>query len=539
MNSSELIDVIVNAVNQQSKLVEASIDRAGNLVLTAKQAGTSTGLRTTAVSVDDNIYASGEFSKGEPIKRVIAVGNEGDTFFQRWDAVKTIPRSEDDTNQVVEVASVMLESHINLDGRTDIERGSTHLVDIDWSTFGQLNNVYSQTDNFLSSIDYDESLNLDTYPTSITWTLPKAANADIDEWTHITLGSSIMLDGDKGEVQALRRFGNGIVAFQDRGIAEVLFNSRTQLSTQNGVPIEIGNSGKVEGKRYLSNKYGTTNKWSIVEGKTGVFFVDNYNKAFCNFTGEAVKDISAELGFSAWFRSTNTTKKWTPVDFDNVVAFNDKSLSDIYLVKKDSVTGEASSLVYNESLGSFSSFYDYGSMPMLVNVEDRLVSFRDGHLWLQNEGLYCNFFGKIYPYWASYRVSPSPYTDKIWTNLEFRADAYRVLDAEGNKVENDYDIIDGGDNGSVTGKYVADESFNNIKVWNEYQQTGNIAKNPTKKFRIWRYAIPRAVQTETNKYGLDRIRNPWINLTLRKDLIETEEQQDMMQLHDVVVKYFE
>lgn len=538
MNNSELIDVIVNAVNQHSKLVEASIDRNGNLVLTAKQAGTSTGLRSTAISVDDTDYATGEFSKGESIKRVVAIGNEGDTFFQRWDAVKTTPRSTDDTNQVVEVASVMLESHINLDGRTDIERGNTNLVDIDWSTFGQLNNVYSQTDNFQSSIDYDASLNLDTYPTSITWTLPKASNADVDEWTHITLGSSLMLDGDKGEVQALRRFGNGIVAFQDKGISEILFNSRTQLSTQSGVPIEIGNSGKVEGKRYLSNKYGTTNKWSIVEGKTGLFFVDNFNKAFCSL-GETVKDISAELGFSAWFRSTNTTEKWTPKSFDNIVSFYDKSLSDIYLVKKDSTAGEASSLVYNESLGAFSSFYDYGSMPMLVNVDDRLVSFRDKHLWLQNEGFYCNFFGKVYPYWASYRVSPSPYTDKIWTNLEFRADAYRVLDENGDKVNDDYNIIDGGDFGTVVGKYVENESFNTIKVWNEYQQTDNIAKSPVKKFRIWRYAIPRAVKTGTNKYGLDRIRNPWINLTLRKDLTETEEQQDLMQLHDVVIKYFE
>lgn len=539
MIKRDILELIVQEVNSKSSMVKASINASGNIVFTCVQSGIDTGLRTATLSIEDEKLETGEFSTDVTSRAVVAIGNEGDTFFQRWDAVKTTPRSSDDTNQVVEVASVMLESHINLDGRTDIERGNTNLVDIDWSKFGQLNNVYSQTDNFQSSIDYDVSLNLDTYPTSITWTLPKASNADVDEWTHITLGSSLMLDGDKGEVQALRRTGNGIVAFQDKGISEILFNSRTQLSTQNGVPIEVGNSGKVEGKRYLSNKYGTTNKWSIVEGKTGLFFVDNFNKAFCSFTGDAVKDISAELGFSAWFRSTNTIDKWTPKSFDNIVAFYDKSLSDIYLVKKDSNTGEAASLVYNESLGSFSSFYDYGSMPMLVNIEDRLVSFRDKHLWLQNEGFYCNFFGKVYPYWASYRISPSPYTDKIWTNLEFRADAYRVLDENGNKVNEDYNIIDGGDFGSTVGKYVENESFNNIKVWNEYQQTDNIAKTPVKKFRIWRYAIPRAVKTETNKYGLDRIRNPWINLTLRKDLTETEEQQDLMQLHDVVVKYFE
>ena len=47
------------------------------------------------------------------------------------------------------------------------------------------------------------------------------------------------MDGNKGPVRALRRFNNSIISFQDKGISEVLFNSRTQLSTTEGVPIEI------------------------------------------------------------------------------------------------------------------------------------------------------------------------------------------------------------------------------------------------------------------------------------------------------------
>lgn len=539
MTERELAKLIADEINSKTSTVVASVSHNGKLVLTAKQSGTKTGLTTASISDGTTGICSVSFSGGNSENKVVLIGNEGDTYFQRWDGVKTIPRSEDDTNQVIEVASVMLESHINLDGRYDIDRGSSKLASIDWSNFGVVNDVYTQGNNFFSGTDYDESLNLDTYPASITWTQQKSSNADIDEWTHITLASSLALDGEKGTVQALRRFRNSIVAFQDKGISEILFNSRTQVSTQEGVPVEIANSGKVDGKRYLSNKYGVTNKWSITEGKSGLFFVDNINKAFCSYDGSAVTNLSEKLGFGAWFRRNNVTDSWRPSEFNNIVSFYDKIHSDVYLVKHDSTTDEAPSLVYNELLGTFTSFYDYGSVPMIVNVNDRFISYKNRALWLQNEGLYCNFFGTQYDFWVNYRVTPEPYGDKIWTNLEYRSDAYRLLDSTGNMTVSERDLIDGGDIDGVSGNYQKDETFNQIKVWNEYQQTANIAVNPIKKFRIWRFAIPRAIKTDTNKFGLDRIHNPWINLQFKKTYTDKSENTDMMQLHDITVKYFE
>lgn len=541
MTKKELIGLIVDEVNAKSSTVIASISRDGKLVLTAKKPGVTTGLRQGEIFDGTQVLCTGNFSKGESREQLVIIGNEGDTYFQRWDSVKTIPRSDDDVNQVVDIASVMLESHINLDGRTDIDRGSAKLASIDWSDFGLVNNVYSQNNNFFSGSDYDESLNLDTYPSSITWTQQKASNSDIDEWTHITLASSLALDGDKGTVNALRRFGNSIIAFQDKGIAEILYNSRTQVNTQEGVPVEIANSGKVDGKRYLSNKYGTTNKWSIAEGKAGLYFVDNINKTFCSYDGNNINNLSEKLGFGAWFKNNNNVESWKPSEFNNIVSFYDMIHSDVYLVKEESNDEEAPSLVYNEILGTFTSFYDYGSVPMFSNIDDKFISFRDNHLWFQNEGLYCNFFGKQYDFWVNYRVTPNPYGDKIWTNLEYRSDAYQILDENGDNTINEKELIDGGDITGKSGNYQKDETFNYIKAWNEYQQTANIAVNPVKKFRIWRFAIPRAIKTDTNKYGLDRIHNPWINLQFKKSYsdADTEQNRNLMQLHDITVKYFE
>lgn len=465
----------------------------------------------------------------------VIYGNQGDTYFQRWDAFRIKPYSNDATNRIIDITSVMLESHINLDGRTDLQRGITEIASLDVANYGTLNPVYSQKNNFSPKRDMDEDFNTDTYRSSITWTLPKADMADVDEWTHITLGSTLKLDGDKGICRALKRIQNSLIAFQDRGISEILYNSRTQLSTKDGVPVEIANSGKVDGKRYITNKYGCVNKWSIVEGKGGLYFIDNINKAFCSFNGSNVENLSSKLGFSAWFRNNNHIEPWSPIEnAESMVSFYDKVHSDVYLVKTDET--DQPCLVYNEDLGSFTSFYSYGNVPMMSNVDDKFVSFKSGNLWLQNEGLYCNFFGEQYDFWVQYRVAPNPYTDKIWTNIDYRADFNRVLDEYGTLIEERNEDLTDLDEWS----YQKDETFDVLKVWDEYQTTGENRKPPVKKFRIWRYIIPRALPGGTNVFGLDRIRNPWVNIQLKKKYDDdSQANQDLMQLHDVTVTYFE
>ncbi len=531
MNQKEMVALLAAEINQKSAYVTASVSREGNLVLTSKQAGTSAPMTIAQIyggitAQTGSLLETAQFSKGEPLKELVVVGNEGDTYFQRWDSVKSMPRSNDDVNQVLDIASVMIETHINLDGRTDLDRGIKNLTSIDWSNFGKLNSVYSQQNNFLAAYDYDESLNLDSYPSSITWTMQKSSNAEVDEWTHITLASTLALDGDKGPVQALRRFNNSVLAFQDKGISEILFNTRTQLSTAEGVPVEIANSGKVDGKRYLSNKHGITNKWAITEGKAGLYFINNTDGAFCRYNGGGIDDLSGSLGFSAWFRENSNNKPWTPANPNSIVSFYDKRYSDVYLTRSDE------SLVFNETLGVFSSFYDYAKVSMMVNVSDKFISFRDNYLWRQNEGLFGEFFGTSYPYWTTYRATPDPYGDKIWTNIEYRADAYEMLNEVGEQIRNAAALC-------TDEAYRKDETFDFIKVWNEYQQTANIVVNPIKKFRTWRLAIPRAIKTDTNKYGLDRIHNPWVNVQLKKSSFTGTENRDLMQLHNVILKYFE
>lgn len=470
----------------------------------------------TENAVANNIFIpAGDIYNIELDTPSVFFANQGDTYFQRYNALRIKPSGTGAVNGVIDIVSALLETHINLDGNTTVQKDLSNLASIDTANYGHINMAYSQANNFITATDIPSSVTSDSYKSTIAWTLPKSDLAQTDEWTHITLLNTLNLDADKGECRKLVRYGNSLLAFQDKGIAEILFNSRTQLTTQEGVPVEIANSGKVEGKRYLTEKYGCLNKWSIVECKNGLYFVDDLNKAFCNFNGQ-LSVLSSKLGFDTWFRKYCTADIWDPFHCNGFISFYDKVHNDVYLCNR---RPEYPCLVYNENLDAFTSFFNYDDVMFMANIQDKFVAIHnpgDPHFYFMNEGITNYLFNSYYPSKVTYRVAPEPVSDKIWTNADVQVD-----------------FFDSGDS------YLPDEMFDSFEVWNEYQH-GSVTSssmNPIKKFRTWRYTIPRANKSDTNKFGLDRIHNPWVFMKFEKEFSSKHEVK--MVLHDVNVKYFE
>lgn len=437
--------------------------------------------------------------------------NEGDTFYQRWDCLKTYPYTEGDQNSIVEILSLFIESHKNIDGRYDRNRGKLDNTSMSPINFNLFNSSYNQKDNLFSyhilpSLYYS---NL-SFPNQVTWTETKAYGEDIDSWTKINLSSVLDMDGDKGSIQAIRRFNNSLISFQDSGIAEILYNSRTALSTTDGVPVELASSGKVEGKNYINSSVGCSNKWSIIEGKNGLYFIDDLN-ASINILSNGVQSLSNAKGFKVWAKSNQSLNTWTPDAFDNFRTYYDKEKEDVYFVNKECC------LCYSEILQEFTSFYSYEGVSLMTNIADKFISFRDGKLWLQNEGDYNIFFGEHKPYYVEYRITPSPYSDKVFDSIEYRADVFDTLD---NLTNYTFDTLE------VENEYQYGKADLNFDKWG--------ISNLKRKFRIWRATIPR--DTKEDPRGLNRIRNPWITLRLTKD---TQGDVNRMTFHDLLVRYSE
>ena len=469
---------------------------------------------------------------------------EGDTFYQRYDCLKTYPFTTEDTNQITEILSFMCETHVNIDGRYDQNRGQLKNYTMRPENFNKLNPVYSQQNNFFSSRKLDtKDISELSYPNHVYYSKTKENGADIDLWTNVTLASTLELDGDKGKITALDRLNDQLVAFQDSGIAQILYNENVQIASTAGVPIEISNSGKVQGKRYLSDTIGCSNKWSIAQTPNGIYFMDSNDKSIYLFNGQ-LNNLSTAGGFNSWAKQNipSADTLWTPKDrFDNFVAYYDKLNQDVLFIGKDTA------LAYSEKFNCFTSFYDYGNAPYFENLDDVGIWIKGNKLWQHQAGEYCNFFGNSKPFSMTLVANQEPQIDKIFTNLEFRA----CVDGEGT-----YD--------TTKDKFVPSLPFDSLEAWDEYQHGIMTLNNRNandrfthgkdngilaRKFRMWACDIPRdnarVDATTESPMGikrfkarlLDRIRNPWAYIKLKKDAATTS-FLNKTEIHDIMATYF-
>ena len=467
--------------------------------------------------------------------------DRGDTWFQRYECLKTYAYTPEDINQVIDIAAFTCESHVNIEGRYDRNREQVSNLNMSPTNFNLINPVYSQLDNFFNYKMLDESYyDNDIFTNQITWTKTKENGADIDLWTNITLANTLEADGDKGKITKLTRFNNQLICFQDSGISQILYNENTQITSTEGVPIEIANSSKVQGKRYLSDTVGCSNKWSIAQTPSGIYFIDTNEKSIYLFNGQ-LTNISTAGGFNSWakqhIKPSNTISRTTG---DNFVTYYDRLNQEVLFNSSSDV------LAYSEKFNCFTSFYNYGSRGLYFTCLDDKEYWIDYHsnIWQHQDGEYCNFFGANYPFSTTLLCNQEPQVSKTLTNLEFRA----CVEGEGT-----YD--------STKDKFAPSLPFDSLEVWDEYQHglhnlslrdsSKSTAQHSTltRKFRMWRCDIPRdnaPVSTDEAEMGitrfkarpLDRIQNPWAYVKLKKAAASSGSFLSKTEVHDIMATYF-
>lgn len=436
---------------------------------------------------------------------------QGDWYFQRYEALRTYASSTTDTNQYVEIVSFYCETKTNIDGRYDKNRGRPFLQ-ANPTNFNLINDSYTQLPDYFVYTQYSKASNVEeTFPNQITWSLPKVLNSQVDEWTSITGATTLDLDGDKGEVTSLVRYKDYIYAFQQSGLAIVMFNSRAAIPTDIGVPIQLGSSGKVEGKQYVSNEMGALYHRQIQSTDAAIYFIDAFNRSFTSVSQEGPGSISERNGFHVWM-----------VDADNTAQFllRDEANKCIWINDDPDLERKNPTLSYSEKLQAFESFYDYDNVLENINVQDDTLllhydnDYKVWEIWRINAGEYNEFFRKLQPYWVDFisrggigQGYNHSNIDKVFNNVEYRGDLFYQYRGE---------IF-----------AAARSPFNRLRVYTEYQDTTSQSlvfrkdwhqnlSNLKQKFRIWDAIIPRDEKGVYSKpHFKNRIRNPWAHVVLR------------------------
>lgn len=453
----------------------------------------------------------------------------GDTWFQRFDCLKTYPFTNEDINQVVEIGSFLCETRVNIDGRYDRNRGAISNLNMSPLNFNLLNPVYSQKNTFFNYRMLDSDYyKVNSYPSQVLWTGTKSPAALQDTWTNLHTASSLDLDGANGGVTSLQAFNDFLIGFQKTGVQQILFNSRVQIQASDGVPIEIANNQKVEGTRTISNAIGCQDKFSVVTTTNGIYFVDNNNHSIYLFNGE-ISNLGLQFGSLYWTRENHSDMTWKykadKEGNNGIRLFYDSKYQDVYFTPgTDYGKPEArEALCFSEQLNQFTSLMSYGGAVMFP-LNSKFYSIADdaetGTLTLwenfpSEESSYNKIFNKVRPFSFSFISNDNPMYTKIFDTIEMRTDRYDGESLMGGK----YSTIkqDG-------------QPLDFIRVNNEYQDTDDVdftAANLRKKFRIWRATIPR------NKNTRERIRNPWSKITLGFK----QPEDKLTILHDLAVKY--
>ena len=530
------IDVLDGKFNEFTAFADHTINNVRNSVFVAELYRDFSGERAAARfgGTSDNAISNNVWNRcGDSVELVrgnpaVIYFKEGDTYIGRYDCLKTYPYSQQDQNQIVSIFSTELESRVNLDARCDKNRGLTDNTFALPSNFNLFNHAgYEQKNQYFTykAIDYAR-YKTPNFPNLLTISLEKKPGADIDAWTSIPMTATYDLRGELGEITKLDTFNDSIYAFQNRGVARILFNERVQIPTSDGQPIEITNGLKFGGSQYLSDQIGMTNKWSLCTTPYGIYFIDDEKNTLYNFNGQQFQDLSGKAGFRTWLSDINSYKVWNPKDFDNIKTWYDKVNDDLYFMNNKE------SLVFSEQLGNFISFMDYGNLPLLVNMNDKFLAGTTNNvdissiLWEMWKGEYNMFFDAFKPYWLTFISNADPTIDKIFDNLAWRTFDY-----------SDYDDAD------KKGILQPMRTFDTLRVWHDHQDTGdvklvNIPNKPSvlkKKFNVFRAIIPRDKLGLYAKVGRDRIRNTWTYIQLSR----YNENTDLLMFNDLDVDFFE
>ena len=190
-----------------------------------------------------------------------------------------------------------------------------------------------------------------------------------------------------------------------------------------------------------------------------------------------------------------------------------KSKSDTLLIS------EHKTLAYSEAIDAFAGFYSFTPDHYIMDGA-RLFSPNPGankELWVHNQGTRCSFYGADpAPSILRMIVNPQGGNPKIFNNVEYLA---QLRDTDG------VDILD--------------ETFNNFKISNEYQESekelivyGNDLLNTDqmharRRMRNWRMQIPRAGTEKA------RIRNPYSTM----EFTYNNNADKKLTLNDIITYY--
>lgn len=311
-----------------------------------------------------------------------------------------------------------------------------------------------------------------------------------DSWTKFYQDNILEVNSAYGKIVKLITSRSQVIFFQENAFGLISFSERQLLKDDTGSSLVLGIGDILENYRYISEKTGTKSKFGVVDTGNAVYFMDLNNRKFMRFNGQSDESLSDIHSMSSYFRSASYYDALTTDATSNKKGihgvYDPVNKRVLYTILTTGGTNETFS--FNEVLGSFESFYSF--LPTIYESTDfGIISVEPTNkqsCYVHDQGYRGVFYGTAYPTYVTATFAPNPDYKKVFTNLEFNSIV-------------EYDIL-----GTI--EEIPTETISTIRLWNSFQDTGDLlVSHPTslrRRFRTWRYQIPRRNSLRLMDYGL-------------------------------------
>lgn len=260
-----------------------------------------------------------------------------------------------------------------LDIFTQLEPGQLGAYHVQDRPYFAYNPVYSSqpgSRKYISASIYAEN-NVVT-ANRIACSEAKTNNEILDNWTKFKFANYLDVDNQWGEITNLKAFKDRLFFWQDTALGIASVNERSLIQDNNIGQLTLGTGGILTRADYLTNTNGSSiiNDRSIVNSDNVLYWYDFDKNEICAYTGQ-VSQLSKEKGCQTYLNELYTNKR-------NVsLALFDKKYNEVWFKFYDK------SLIFNEQLGQFTSFYTFNPQ-WALSFSSKVVTIKDNAYYIIN-----------------------------------------------------------------------------------------------------------------------------------------------------------
>ena len=346
----------------------------------------------TYISRQNSVYNSCGCFNTVSNKSVYCFG--GDTYLGVLDYLNTsVIQLEKDPEKQTEsrlccVNYIPLESNVNLNLRSDdsYHRSASglngpNLVQnepialpngyVQKKPYYEYNTVYSSTSGSKQYVpktiySVDKQMNQNRIVVSEL----KTNNEMTDSWTKFKFANYLDVDSEYGQITNLKSFNNKLFYWQDNAVGVASVNERSLITDNNIAELTLGTGGILTRFDHVATLNGSSivNDKSITNSATTIYWYDFDKNEICMLGRNGVTPLSKVKGTQSYLNSLPRSAK------GNAVSFYDKKYNEVWFRIYNK------SLIYNEQLQSFTSFYTHNPN-WFFPFSDKLVTIKDNNMY--------------------------------------------------------------------------------------------------------------------------------------------------------------